>query len=165
MRRQLIERSAAWQAAGIGAGRWRRPSVLLCGFVNGVCVAVFRFQPLVTTFATSIFFAGLALRVLPQAGGPVPAAFWRTYSGSIFGVASRFRFCWRPVRWPVLARAQRLVSTTAGDRRRSDGGLSNRLAGRVAASVGYALWGLFASLAALCLAGDTASADPLLGRR
>ena len=55
-------------AAGLALG-------LLAGAFNGFCVAFLRFQPIVTTFATSIIFAGLALWVLPQAGGQVPPEF------------------------------------------------------------------------------------------
>ena len=41
---------------------------LVCGVINGLCVAFLRFQPIVTTFATGIVFAGFALWVLPEAG-------------------------------------------------------------------------------------------------
>ncbi len=47
---------------------------VLCGAFNGFCVAILRFQPIVTTFATGIVFGGLALWVLPQAGLPTPDA-------------------------------------------------------------------------------------------
>ena len=52
-------------AAGFLAG-------ILAGALNGFCVAVLRFQPIVTTFATSFIFAGLALYVLPEPGGAMP---------------------------------------------------------------------------------------------
>ena len=52
-------------AAGFLAG-------ILAGALNGFCVAVLRFQPIVTTFATSFIFAGLALYVLPEPGGTMP---------------------------------------------------------------------------------------------
>ena len=56
---------------------------LACGIVNGIVVAALRLQAIVATFATSIFFTGLALYVLPVAGTPAPAAFWRTYGGAL----------------------------------------------------------------------------------
>lgn len=62
---------------GVGVG---------CGLVNGLIIAGLRFQPIVTTFATSIVFSGLALWVLPQAGLPVPEPYWRTYAGTLLGV-------------------------------------------------------------------------------
>ena len=69
----------AAMAIGLGAG-------LACGIVNGVVVAAFRLQAIVATFATSIFFTGLALWVMPVAGTPAPATFWRTYGGRILDV-------------------------------------------------------------------------------
>lgn len=66
-------------AAGLAAGT-------LCGALNGLLIAAFRLQAIVTTFATSVVFAGLALVVLPQAGGALPAAYYLTYMGSALGV-------------------------------------------------------------------------------
>ena len=63
-------------AAGIALG-------ILCGLLNGLLVAVLRLQAIVTTFATSIVFGGIALWILPQAGGSVPQAYWRGYAGGL----------------------------------------------------------------------------------
>ena len=59
---------------------------LICGAVNGLCVAYLRFQPIVTTFATGIVFAGFALWVLPEAGKQVPPEFYLAYAGAVLGV-------------------------------------------------------------------------------
>jgi ribose transport system permease protein len=141
---------------GIGIG-------IACGLLNGICVAIFRFQPLVTTFATSIVFSGMALWVLPQAGGVVPESFWRTYSGSIAGIRVTLLIvvvaC---VLGAVLARSvwyRRLLATGGNLVAAYQSGLpvaSLRLSA-------YAISGLMAAIAALCLVGETASADPLLG--
>lgn len=45
------------------------------GAVNGVLVAVGRLQPIVVTIATLSIYQGLAIMVLPQPGGTVPAAY------------------------------------------------------------------------------------------
>ena len=66
-------------ACGLAAG-------LVCGLVNGNLIAVFRLQAIVTTFATCIVIGGLALKVLPQAGGALPAAYSITYGGWVVGV-------------------------------------------------------------------------------
>ena len=84
-------------AAGLAAG-------LACGVLNGLCVAFLRFQPIVTTFATGIVFAGFALWVLPQAGRQVPPVFYRAYAGAVLDVptvvlillASASGGFWRP---------------------------------------------------------------------
>jgi len=142
--------------AGIGIG-------LLCGLLNGICVAWFRFQPLVTTFATSIIFGGAALWVLPQAGGMVPESFWRTYSGSIAGVRVTFLILLVACAMAILlARSvwyRRLLATGGNLVAAYQTGLpvaSLRLSA-------YVISALMASIAALCLVGETASADPLLG--
>lgn len=136
---------------------------LVCGVVNGLCVALLRFQPIVTTFATGILFGGVALWVLPQAGGAVPEAYWRAYAGEVLGI-----------RTPLLVLAVAVLAVLAIGRtiwHRRLLGTGGNLVGafqtglpvarlRVSA---YIACGLFASVAALCLVGETASADPLLG--
>ena len=138
---------------------------ICCGAFNGLCVAILRFQPIVATFASGIVFAGLALWVLPQAGLPAPDPYWETYSESLAGIPF--------VLW-VLASAAGIVALIAnlvfcralmavGGHMQSayQSGLAvPRL--RIQA---YMLCGLFAALAALCLTGDTASGDPLLGAK
>jgi len=60
-------------ALAIGAG-------ILAGALNGFGVTVLRLQPIVTTYATSFIFAGVALRILPEPGGRLPrelTSFWR----------------------------------------------------------------------------------------
>lgn len=54
--------------------------VLLClfvgvfsGAINGFFIAYFRLQPIITTYATSFLYAGLALFILPNPGGGIPA--------------------------------------------------------------------------------------------
>ncbi len=60
----------------------------LAGAVNGFCVAVLRFQPIVTTFATSFVFSGLALRVQESPGGSVPVDAMALISSSPLGIPS-----------------------------------------------------------------------------
>ncbi len=45
------------------------------GLVNGLLVGLGRLQPIVVTLATLSIFQGLAIRVLPQPGGSVPAGY------------------------------------------------------------------------------------------
>jgi ribose transport system permease protein len=52
---------------------------LAAGILNGLCVAYLRLQPIVTTFATSFVFAGVALWILPTPGGSVPSDLTRLY--------------------------------------------------------------------------------------
>jgi ribose transport system permease protein len=46
----------------------------LAGAINGFFVAYLRLQPIITTYATSFLYAGVALYILPNPGGGIPAA-------------------------------------------------------------------------------------------
>jgi ribose transport system permease protein len=143
-------------AAGLGIG-------LAAGMFNGLCIALLRFQPMVTTFATSLVFAGLALWILPEAGGQVPAVFYERYAGSILGLPT--------VLWILLGVAL-------------FGGLVARLrfyhalravGGNIQAAyqsgvpvarvriTAYVISGFFAALSGIALVGETGSGDPLIG--
>src|SRR5688572_28989104 len=52
---------------------------MAAGAVNGFFVAILRLQPIITTYATSFLFAGLALFILPNPGGGVPPPFSQFY--------------------------------------------------------------------------------------
>lgn len=52
---------------------------IVAGCINGFFVAYLRLQPIITTYATSFFFGGLALFILPQPGGGIPAAVANVY--------------------------------------------------------------------------------------
>lgn len=146
---------------GLGAGVL---TGLACGLFNGAVVALLRFQPIVTTFATSIIFSGLALRVMPTAGTPVPAPYWRSYSGGVFGI---------PTVLIVLVAALLIVAFIAGRpfiKHVTAVGGQRAAAFQTGLKVSsiriraYLLSGLFSALAALCLTGETASGDPLMGK-
>jgi ribose transport system permease protein len=47
---------------------------MAAGAINGFFTAYLRLQPIITTYATSFLFAGLALYILPNPGGAVPSA-------------------------------------------------------------------------------------------
>jgi ribose transport system permease protein len=54
---------------------------LLAGAINGFFIAYLRLQPIITTYATSFLYAGLALFILPNPGGGIPgdvAALYRS---------------------------------------------------------------------------------------
>ncbi len=144
--------------AGIAVG-------VACGAFNGFCVAVLRFQPIVATFATGIVFAGLALWVLPQAGLPTPDRYWETYGENLAGVPF--------VLWVLtgVGGAVALIARLVLGRQLMAVGGHMQSAYQSGLPVprlriqAYMLCGLFAALAALCLTGDTASGDPLLGAK
>ncbi|OBZ93465.1 sugar ABC transporter permease [Pararhizobium polonicum] len=155
-----LDGSLAAIFAGMGAGL---AVGIICGLINGLFISGLRFQPIVTTFATGIIFAGLAIWVMPQAGLPVPEAYWQTYSENVLGIPV--------VAWVLVAGIafSLLVSRlpfhvhllAVGGNRTGAFQTGLRLGGiRIGA---YVISGCFAALAALCLTGETASGDPLLG--
>ncbi|MBE1206526.1 ABC transporter permease [Aminobacter carboxidus] len=136
---------------------------LACGIVNGIVVAALRLQAIVATFATSIFFTGLALYVMPVAGTPAPATFWRTYGGRFFEIPFVFYAAvLLAIVIYVLARTRLATQLLAvGDD--AQAAFQSGLPVTKIRIQGYALCGLFAALAAFCITGDTASGDPLVG--
>lgn len=144
-------------AAGLGTG-------ITCGLANGILVGVLRFQPIVTTFATSIIFSGLALYVMPQAGVPVPPLYWRGYAGGLLGLPTvLWIFIGTLILIAFIARRPLLKHFAAvGGQRNAAFQTGLRVARiRIAA---YVICALFASIASLCLTGETASGDPLMGK-
>lgn len=134
-----------------------------CGLFNGICVALLRFQPIVTTFASGIVFAGIALWILPEAGKQVPRSFYEAYAGSMLGI---------PTVLLVLAAAIGFAALVARlpfhHALRATGG-NIQAAYQTGISVtrvritAYGISGLFAAFAGLALVGETASGDPLIG--
>lgn len=55
---------------------------VLAGAINGFFVSVLRLQPIITTYATSFLYGGLALFILPNPGGGIPAAIAEIYRTS-----------------------------------------------------------------------------------
>lgn len=134
-----------------------------CGIFNGLCVAVLRFQPIVTTFASGIVFAGIALWILPEAGKQVPPSFYEAYAGSVLGV---------PTVLLILAAAigfAALVARLPFDHALRATGGNMQAAYQTGVPVtrvritAYGISGLFAAFAGLALVGETASGDPLIG--
>jgi ribose transport system permease protein len=153
--------TGASMALGLGIGI---AVGLAAGALNGFCVAVLRFQPIVTTFATSIIFSGLALWILPEAGRQVPPEFYNAYAGALLGI---------PVVVWILFGAGLFAAIVARTRffhalRATGGNIQAAYqTGLPVAGVrikAYMISGLFSSLAALALVGETASGDPLIGQ-
>lgn len=145
-------------AMGVGLGVG-----LACGIVNGVVVAGLRLQAIVATFATSIFFTGVALWVMPVAGTPAPATFWRTYGARYFDIPFVFYAAVvLAIVIYVLARTRLTTQLLAvGDD--AQAAFQSGLPVTLIRIKGYAICGLFSALAAFCITGATASGDPRVG--
>jgi ribose transport system permease protein len=56
---------------------------LAAGAINGFFIAFLRLQPIITTYATSFLFVGLALFILPNPGGGIPGDIAALYRNSM----------------------------------------------------------------------------------
>lgn len=136
---------------------------LAAGLLNGFCVAYLRLQPMVTTYATSFIFAGIALYILPRPGGALPrdiVAFYRSTPLEIplaFFVIGLLMLLWWFVRGTRYA--QYLFST----------GSSNEAAYTTGVPVRFVrlttyLWsGLFAAFSAIALTASVGTGNPRIG--
>lgn len=136
---------------------------LACGLVNGLVVAALRLQAIVATFATSIFFTGLALYILPVAGTPAPTIFWRTYGGRLLGLPFVFYILAGLVVLLLVLGRTRLTTQLLAVGDDQQAAYQTGLPVVAIRIRGYLLCGLFSALAAFCITGDTASGDPLVG--
>jgi ribose transport system permease protein len=141
---------------------------LAAGALNGFGVTVLRLQPIVTTYATSFIFSGIALYVLPEPGGRLPrdlTSFWRNplqvtpefaFPLSIIVILLLILF------WIVLTNTrfrQFLFATgSKADAAYSTGVRVNRVKFTT-----YLLSAVFATLAALALTLGTGTGSPRAG--
>ena len=138
-------------------------SGVLAGVVNGICVAYLRFQPIVTTFASSFVFSGTALWVMSSPGGNVPPSLVDAYQANLLALPV--------VLWViavVLVLWNFLRSTRYGRYLYAVGGqsMSAYVTGVPVSLVRlstYILSGLMAALTAVALVMSTNTGDPLIG--
>ncbi|MBZ0283241.1 MAG: ABC transporter permease [Anaerolineae bacterium] len=141
---------------------------LLAGALNGFGVTVLRLQPIVTTYATSFIFAGIALKVLPEPGGRLPrdlTTFWRNPLEITQDFAipmSLIVITLLIIFWIVLTKTryrQYLFATgSKPDAAYSTGVHVNRVKFTT-----YLFSGLFAALAALALTLGSGTGNPRAG--
>jgi ribose transport system permease protein len=133
------------------------------GLINGMLVARLRLQPFIVTLATWSIFDGIALYVLPTAGGSVPNGFSGWINGSAIGIPNAIWVLIVLVAiwlWFRRTRAARRIYAVGSDREAA------RIAGvRIVPTLvtAYAISGLCAGGAALFYAMLTASGDPTSG--
>ncbi|GHO95042.1 sugar ABC transporter permease [Reticulibacter mediterranei] len=133
------------------------------GLLNGLLVTYGRLQPIIVTIATLAIWQGVALLVLPQPGGSIPAVVTNLLAGDFAGLpASLIIFILLILFWQVLRRTPFLVTLYAignDERAARANGASVELA-KVGA---YMLGGVFAGAAGLYLAASSTSGDATTG--
>ncbi|SCP99473.1 ABC transporter permease [Anaerobium acetethylicum] len=137
---------------------------VICGVFNGIVIGIMRVNPLLTTFATSTIYAGIALWILPNPGGSIDYAFAKWYMGGLFG------FIMTPVMLLIL-----LVFIWAGAIRTPFGlkayalGCNEKKAYASGINVNgirvlvHTFAGLTAGVAGICLTATICSGSPTVG--
>ncbi len=136
---------------------------MLAGALNGLCVAWLRLQPIVTTYATSFVFAGLALLILPRPGGSIPTSLTGLYRSAPLHIPfAIFVIAGALLLWTLLrgSRLGQYVYAVGGS---VEAAYTTGLAvTRLRWSV-YIIAGFCSSLAALALTLETGSGSPRIG--
>ena len=133
------------------------------GLINGVLVGRFHLQPFIVTLATWSIFDGIALYVLPVAGGQVPGGFANWINGAAAGIPNAIWALAAMIAlwlWFRGTRTSRKIYAVGSDREAA------RIAGVGIAPTlmtAYAISGFCAAGAAIFFAMLTASGDPLAG--
>ena len=135
-----------------------------CGMVNGVIIGIFRVNPLLTTFATSTIFAGIALWILPNPGGSVDYSFAEWYMGNQLGfiltpVALILLLC---LIWFVAIKTPlglKLYALGCDEKKAYASGVK---VGAIRFLV-HTYAGLAAGIAGICITANTCSGSPTIG--
>lgn len=144
-------------ALALGAG-------LGAGVLNGFGVTYLRLQPIVTTYATSFIYAGIALYVLPQPGGRLPrdiTDFYRSPIGDVLPVPGVLIVI-LIVAWLFVSRTrfrQYLFATGGKD----DAAFTTGVPVARVRFTTYVISGLFACFAAMALTFGNGTGNPRAG--
>jgi ribose transport system permease protein len=142
--------------AALGAG-------MVAGLANGLSVAYLRLQPIVTTYATSFIFSGIALWILPRPGGLLPSGMTELYRATPLGlplalwIALLIGLVWVGVR---RTRYARFLFAVGGE---PESAYATGVPVSLMRLSTYVIAGLMASLSALALTLNTGTGDPRIG--
>jgi ribose transport system permease protein len=135
----------------------------LAGSLNGLAIAHMRLQPIVTTYATSFVFTGIALWILPRPGGKLPPDLPRLYRETFAGIPFAVYVIIGIILVWLLIRATRYGQFLYAVGGKPDAAYSTGVpVNRVRWST-YALSGVFAALSAFALTMSTGTGDPNIG--
>lgn len=136
---------------------------LAAGAVNGLCVAYLRLQPIVTTYATSFLFSGIALVILPRPGGSLPRALTTFYRSTPLGIpATAFGILLLLLLW-VLIRRTRFVQYLYAIGGNAAAARASGVPVALTSFGSYVAMGLFAALSGMMLTLSTGSGNSRLG--
>jgi ribose transport system permease protein len=134
------------------------------GALNGLFIAYLRLQPIITTFATSFIYAGLALFILPNPGGGVPPQFTALYRETVvlwlplaFYIIAALLLAWALVR---RTRYGRYLYAVGG---KADAAYETGVPVRAVQFSAYVISGLMAALGGIAMTLLTGSGNAQVG--
>lgn len=142
--------------AAVGAG-------LAAGVFNGLCVAYLRLQPIVTTYATSFVYAGIALLILPRPGGSLPREFLQSYRGMPLNIPLALYFIVLAILFWLLLRSTRYGQYLFATGGKADAAYATGVPVNFVRFSTYVWAGLAAALAALALTMNLGTGNPRIG--
>jgi ribose transport system permease protein len=137
---------------------------IFAGCINGFFISYLRLQPIITTYATSFLYGGLALFILPQPGGGIPADVANVYrTGNPLGLHWAFYVI------PAFVLLWVLIRQTRYGRYLFAVGGKAQAAYETAVPVNqvifstYVISGFMAALSGICIILLTGSGNPQIG--
>jgi ribose transport system permease protein len=137
---------------------------IFAGCINGFFISYLRLQPIITTYATSFLYGGLALFILPQPGGGIPAEVAEVYrTGNPLGLHWAFYVI------PAFVLLWVLIRQTRYGRYLFAVGGKAQAAYETAVPVNqvifstYVISGFMAALSGICIILLTGSGNPQIG--
>ncbi len=136
---------------------------IAAGSLNGLAISYMRLQPIVTTYATSFIFSGIALWVLPRPGGKLPADIPRLYRSTPGGIPFAVYVIVGIILLWLLIRATRYGQYLYAVGGKPDAAYATGVPVSKVRWSTYAFSGLFAALSAFALTMSTGTGDPNIG--
>ncbi len=139
-------------------------AAIALGVFNGSLIGYVGLPPLISTFATSAIFFGIAMTIMPLPGGYVPKYFYRWYRGDIlkFIPVPIFILLIGIAIWIIMKRTAvyRYVYAVGGS---EEGAYSSGIKVSNIKLMAFIFAGFFIALASICLLLSTAIGDPRAG--
>jgi ribose transport system permease protein len=136
---------------------------VLAGAFNGFCVAYLRLQPIVTTYATSFVYAGLALLILPRPGGEIPEVLEDVYRSTPFDIPFVVYIIILLILVWLLLRSTRFAQYLFATGGKAEAAYTTGIPVDRIRLMTYVLAGLFAALAGIAYTVLTGSGNPRSG--
>lgn len=136
---------------------------MVVGAVNGFCVAYLRLQPIVTTYATSFIYGGIALLLLPRPGGAIPSDLARTYRSTPLDIPFVVYMILLVVVFWLLLRTTRFSQYLYATGSSSNAAYATGIPVNLVRFSTYVFSGLFAALSGLALTVAVSTGNPRIG--